>query len=136
MERIVVALDYSDLTTKVIDQSIKLAKAHESLVYLVHCEPEEPHYVQDIDNDEFLRELQHKIDSIRRSFNDEGVNLVFCQQISTDNIGRSLLNQCRRFNADLLIIGAHQHNKVRRLFGDGVVDQLLTKCPIPLLLVR
>ena len=136
MKRIVVALDYSDLTEKVVEQAIELAKAFDSLVYLVHCEPEEPQYAHDKDNDSFLRELQHKIDSIRKSFTDEGIHLVYCQQISTDNIGRSLINQTLRFSADLIVIGAHKHGKVRRLFGDGVLDYLIRNSKIPILLAR
>ena len=136
MQRIIVSLDYSDITETVVEQALSIAKAFGSLVYLVHCEPVEGHFALEDDNESFYREIEDISLSIQNEFTSAGVQFVHTQLIKSADIPKSIIKQIEKFNADLLIIGDHRHHKIRRLFGDGIRDQLINKANCPVLLAR
>ncbi|MDG6094175.1 universal stress protein [Acetobacter sp. AN02] len=52
------------------------------------------------------------------------------------DIGRSILNACADFNADLLSMGAYSHSRLRQLILGGVTRHVLEHAHLPVLMSR
>ena len=51
-----------------------------------------------------------------------------------ENVGRALLEQSRFSGADLLVMGAYTHSRVRRLILGGVTKHVLSNATMPVLM--
>lgn len=52
------------------------------------------------------------------------------------DVADRLVDQCRRFKADYLVMGAYSHSRMGELMFGGVTRTLLAHCPLPLLVAH
>ncbi|MDH3771788.1 MAG: universal stress protein [Nitrospirota bacterium] len=57
-------------------------------------------------------------------------------QPSTGAVGAALLDQARKLDADLLIMGGYGHGRVRELIFGGVTRHVLSHLELPVLLAH
>jgi nucleotide-binding universal stress UspA family protein len=53
-----------------------------------------------------------------------------------ETVGASLLSACRAFNADMLVMGAYSHSRLRQLILGGVTRHVLENAELPVLMSR
>ena len=158
MKRILVPIDFSDATLRVIDLAQQLAKALDAEIHLVHVKltaaaapgtlgyglagmPElapmsgVPVSVFDpmpetvpVDEDEQSK-LTHWQDKIAQS----GVKVTLHEP--TGAVVEEILNEADGVNADLIVVGTHGHGAMYNLLVGSVTKGVLRRSTRPVLLV-
>lgn len=138
MKSILVAVDFSEITERVLKATINLAKAVDSTVMLIHVAPREP--------DVFGRQLTRKVitqpvpEDVRERYDslmncakrleDAGVT-VTPLLVRGDRV-RAVMREVEREKADLIVMGAHGRGGLyKRLVGsvsEGVMRE--ARCPV------
>ncbi|MEG9502498.1 MAG: universal stress protein [Methylorubrum extorquens] len=65
-----------------------------------------------------------------------GVNVSVTNVPVDGNVAETLRRQAVLLGAEMLVIGAYRHSRLKEWFLDGVTHALLTRCPVPLFLAH
>ncbi|MCH2207143.1 MAG: universal stress protein [Lentisphaerales bacterium] len=134
MKRILAAIDFSDGTEAVLFKTLEMVKAFNAELSIVHAEPEGNVYAREEDNREYLDGIFLRIDLIRKKFQE--YNIFPYMKQGSGSASKCILRECERFRPDLVIIGAHKHSKIVRIFSEHIREDLIAKASCPLMLVR
>ena len=143
MKTIVAAVDFSDVTDTVLEQSVAMARAFGADLHLVHALPPGPDYgLYGFSPAEFpvappddrlraasesrLAELANGIDLPAGK-----VNTAVLLSSPVDGI----LGYCREKNADLLVLGAHGHGFISALLLGSVAQGIVRRAELPTLVI-
>lgn len=142
MKRILVAVDFSPVTAAVLDTTAAIATAGGCKVYLVHVAPA---FVADIKT---VRVPQHERDFIAHKLRDEHRDLqalatelgekgcdVEPLMVEGDKVVTKILDEARRLEADLIVVGSHGHGPVYDILVGSISEGILRKAPTPVLVV-
>ena len=139
--RILVAVDLSDATNKVMRVTEYLAKATQGDVRLLHVAEAEPDFVgyeagPEVVRDQIAKEfrdehrkIQEHADTLRQA----GVNAKAL--LIQGPIIETVLSEARRFEADLLIVGSHGFGALYDLLVGSSSRGILKDTDIPVLVV-
>ena len=139
--KILVAIDLSDATAKVIRVAEYLAKATEGDVRVLHVAEAEPDFVgydagPDVVRDQVAREfrdehrgVQEHADTLREAGVKANALLIKGPIIET------VLSEAKRFEADLLIVGSHGFGALYDLLVGSSSRGILRDTEIPVLVV-
>ncbi len=141
MKRMLIAMDFSPVTARLVEVALGLCANHEVSVLLVHAAPPEPDFVgyrpgpqtvRDTVADE-LREEQQALRKWEDKLRDQNVQVEGrCIQGA---IVDTLLSEAEKFAAELIVMGSHGHGALRHLLLGSVSEAMLKKSQIPLLVV-
>jgi nucleotide-binding universal stress UspA family protein len=138
MKTILVLIDFSDVTRKVLDQALAMAKAFGSDIALMHVVPEEPVVVDFApapmapDPDVF-NARQRQLFALRDSLKTHGIN-VTAQQFGGVLLN-TLLDQIEQLNPDIIIMGSHGHGALYHLLVGSVTESVIKHATRPVLVV-
>jgi nucleotide-binding universal stress UspA family protein len=139
MKTILVAVDLSDVTMKMVKVAVHLAKPFQSKIILMHAvehaqllssigDPASPAPLQEAPTDfaEALSRLQEMIshvglDSTKLELQGPPVEMI--------------LAQAENYRTDLIVLGSHNHGFFDHLFTGSVVDGILQRAKCPVLVV-
>ena len=144
MKTILVSVDFSDVTLKVIKAAVHLAKPFQSKIILMHVselgpallglgpapdtvpmpQPQEP--IAPADQTERFARLQEMISSIGLLS-----TIVELEGIPVDLI----LSQAESLRVDLIVLGSHSRGPISHLFLGSVADGVLQRARCPVLIV-
>src|SRR3954465_9470831 len=119
MKTIVALIDFSDVTPQVIERVAEQAKAFDARVILLHIVPEQAvvvgfglasPVVMEPATAEAVKMDYEKLEGLRDSLTQNGVN-VLVEQITKGTV-ENVLDDCRKWNADLIVVGSHHHSTV------------------------
>ena len=139
MKTILALIDFSDITAAVLAQTQSLAKAFSARVILVHGIRQEP-VVLDAGlasptilqppQEEVIQAGQAKLQELRDSVAAAGIT-VMAKQLP-DATMANILEESRRLEADMIVVGSHHHSPLYDLFiGSFTRDLLkLARCPV------
>jgi nucleotide-binding universal stress UspA family protein len=142
MKTIVALVDLSDLTFKVLKLTHTLATALHSQVIILHVVGKEP-VVVDVGlaapvimqdpSPELVKNHFEKLLEMRDSLVKFGVHTTVkqLQGASVDTV----LDETRRLEADMIILGSHHHSTFYRLLVGTVTDDVLKRAHCPVLVV-
>ncbi|UCF91975.1 MAG: universal stress protein [Desulfobacterales bacterium] len=141
MKRILVAIDFSEVTDEVISNAVRLNKALNGRLRILHVADSAPYSYTPQDNSTRASEPQNpvapmednRLQGIRTRLSKEQLDAEYrlMEGPAADNI----LAAAREFGADLIVIGAHEHGKFYHfLFGDTTAS-LIRHAPCPILVV-
>lgn len=140
MNTIVTLIDFSGLTPKLIEQSERYAKALASRVILLHILPMEPvmmgmgdAFPAQQSRRDFLEADYQSLSGLGDMLRKVGVNVLIEQLPDADM--RMALDECERWNADLIIVGAHHHSIVYNWFVGSFTCEVLKGAHCPVLVV-
>lgn len=128
MKTILALIDFSDVTRKVLDQSLALAKAFGSDIALMHVIPEEPVAVDFAPapvapDAEMFNARQRQLFALRDWINSHGINAT-AQQFE-GVVVRTLLDQIEQLDPDIVIMGSHGHGALYRLLVGSVTEGVI-----------
>jgi nucleotide-binding universal stress UspA family protein len=144
MKTILVSVDFSDVTLKVVKAAVHLAKPFQSKIILVHVfEPVPPlmnigggpdtvpvpqanQAISEPDYTERFGRLQEKISSI---------GLVSTIVELEGNPADLILSQADNSRVDLIVLGSHGRGPLSHLFLGSVADGVLKRARCPVLIV-
>lgn len=142
MKKIIAAIDFSDVSAKVLNQTAELAQATGAQVVLVHgIEQLASFYdiygytVPDVGEFEI-----HARDRAAKALEERAKTLTLpADQISTEILEGplidTLLDSAKSHQADLLVLGSHGHGVVARLLLGSTAQRIINQATIPILIV-
>lgn len=141
MKRILVPIDFSDLTTDILDTAAKIAKANGGEVYVLHV----------AGPDSFSNDIPPQLPALDNPSVDqriiEGQDLkAMVQYLAAQNIKaqyglkygsvlETILQEAEKFDADLIVVGAQSHGFLYRTFMGSVSDGIMRQSSCPVLIV-
>jgi nucleotide-binding universal stress UspA family protein len=141
MKRILVAVDFSEVTDKVISTAVTLQKALQGHLRVVHVDNSAPYFYTPKD------ESPTACEPIEANAPPEGSNLedirsmLAKEQVDADYrlmegpAADNILAEANAYCADIIVIGAHLHSQFYHcLFGDTTTS-LINHAPCPILVV-
>lgn len=139
--KIVVAIDLSDATGKVIGVTEYLAKATEGEVRVLHVAEAEPDFVgyaagPDVVRDQVAHEFREEhrgVQAHAETLRKAGVNATAL--LIQGPIIETVLSEAKRFEADLLIVGSHGFGALYDLLVGSSSRGILKNADIPVLVV-
>jgi nucleotide-binding universal stress UspA family protein len=138
MKKILVAVDFSDLATLVIDNAIMQAKAFGSEILVIHVEPPMPAFIGNEISPPILSEqnveevdrINNDLSAIVRFIEEKGIKASY--DYTQGSIIESIVEKADNFNADLILMGAHNHGFLFRAFIGSISSGVMkiSKCPV------
>lgn len=141
MQNIMIALDYGEGQSEILTAGLKLASKFSSSVFLVHVADPEPDFAgyevgPQYIRDEVAKELrkEHRwLQKYKEQFQAMDVSTeALLIQGSTSEV---LLEEIRKLNIDLLILGNRKHGFLHNLFLGSTKDKIIDENEVPILLV-
>ena len=138
MKRILVAIDFSDVTDEVLSEAITLTKALQGKLLILHVDDSAPyHYtpkdqsdVEPEPEEEAAKVGQNNLKTVRGRLSDAQMEAEYrlMEGPAADNI----ISAAKEFGADMIVIGAHEHGKFYHCLFDDTTDSIIrhTTCPI------
>ncbi len=141
MKNILVAVDIENGDEQLITQASLLAQKFDAKVWIIHVAAPDPDFVgfdvgplyvrKTLADD--LREEHRNLHSYAKLLSDQGISAeaIMIQGPTVETI----FDEAIKLEADLIVMGAHRHNFMRRVFGQDVSHQVIDKSKIPMLIV-
>jgi len=142
MKTIVALVDFSDLTTRIVELACQMATAFQGKVILLHVVPEQaavvelglasPTVLQPASEQKIESDFKRLLD-LRESLTGSGVN-VAVQQLEEGGVSK-LLEQCRVLETDLIVMGSHHHSALYHLIVGTFTSNVLKQATCPVMVV-
>jgi nucleotide-binding universal stress UspA family protein len=138
MKTILVPVDFSDVTTRVLDASRNMARALGAKLVLLHVSEPEPDFVgfepgpmavrTTVARD--FRKEHHKLEELRTQAAIEGQEILALH--IQGPIVDKVLDQATEHHADLIVMGSHGHGALYEFLVGSVTSGVLrgAKCPV------
>jgi nucleotide-binding universal stress UspA family protein len=141
MNRILVAVDFSEETDEVISEAVTLTKALQGRLRILHVNDSAPYSYtpkKDIPIEPKPQSANAPLETghlgaIRARLLKEQLEADYrlMEGPAADNI----VSAAREFAADIIVIGAHEHGKFFRCFFGDTTESLIRHAPCPILVV-
>ena len=142
MKRILVGVDFSAVTTAVLDTAATIATAGGCKLYLVHVAPA---FVADVKTVRVpqnerdllahkLREEHRNLQSLAKALGEKGCD-VESLMVEGDGPVEKILDEAQRLPADLIVVGSHGHGPIYNMLVGSVSEGILRKARTPVLIV-
>ena len=139
--KLLVAIDFSEVTTNILERVSKLVKLTSAKIWLVHIASPEPDFigyeVGPITERDFIAkklQAQHKqLQALSKEMEDQGFDItpLLIQGPTVETI----LEEAEKLDADMIVCGSHGHGTVFHILVGSISRGLLQKSTIPLLIV-
>lgn len=139
--KILVAIDFSESTEKILQKAEEIAKRLSSKLWIIHvAEPEpdfvgygvDPQILRDTHSNKFHdehRQIQEISERMRKNGLDATALLV--QGSTADTI----LKEATKLNVDIIILGSHGHGSLYQILVGSVSEGVLQKSECPVLII-
>ena len=141
MDNILVAVDMEQGDLLLLDQASLLAQKFQAKVWIVHVAIPDPDFVGFDAGPVYIRKtLADDLRQEHKSLHDYAQRLtgqgVQCDALLLQGpTVETIFEEATKLNADMLVMGAHKHNFLKRVFGQDVSHQIIDKSKIPMLIV-
>jgi nucleotide-binding universal stress UspA family protein len=142
MKKTLVPVDFSPVTSPVLDAVETLAKACKSKVFLVHVAPALSPELRDIPVPQNQRDIvAHMRRDEHRKLQElaDGLTKRGCETeallVEGHRTVEKILDEVRRLKADLIVMGSHGHGKVFDLLVGSTCEGVLRRTRVPTLIV-
>lgn len=142
--RILVAIDGSDPSIQALLEAVKLAKDQRACLRLMHVVNLGPLYPA-VSSGAHVLTLRHALLQAGRDILDEAAALARSEGVAVETalrwtarrrISQRIVEEAKRWHADLIVLGTHGRHGVERLFLGSVAEGVARTTPVPVLLVR
>ena len=141
MKHLLVPVDFSDVTPRVLDCALALARALGARLTLLHVAPPDPAFIgYDTGPDSVRDQVAHERRAEHRQLSTwqhvvaaEGVpgTALLMQGFPAEKI----LQEVSRLGVDLIVMGSHGRGALRHLLVGSVTDAVLREANCPVLVV-
>lgn len=147
--KIIVALDFSDISDKVLNSSKTLAKAMNAEVTLIHvAEPHPDHIAYDYDpaaitaidpseiRNNIAQRFHQEHQSIQQYSDDFRKDGIACKALMIQGpTVELLLAEANKLQADFIVAGCHGKGFISQLLLGSISEDLIKKSTIPIYLI-
>ena len=141
LDRILTCVDFSEVTDAVIAYTCTLAALAGAEVRLLHVAAPNPDFVgYEAGPDTVRKQVAHELRDEHRKLEAlaervrEGNVRAGCLMVQGATV-ETILEQARRFRANVVIIGSHGHSRLRHLIAGSVAQGVLRESTVPVLVV-
>lgn len=147
MKKVLIALDYNPTSEKVVKMGYELAKLMEAEVCLLHVLSEVRYYGMQYEpfmgyegyafpvdykiQEEFVKVAQNYLDKTKEHLKGENITT----HLSEGDTAKMILEYAKEWNADLVVMGTHNHGTLEKLFLGTVASSVLENTDIPVYMV-
>ena len=141
MKNIVVAIDFSEITSAIITQAEILAQAFQSKLWLLHIAEPDPDFVgfktgpqskRDHWAKEFRSEHQ-QIQDLAAGLRQKGFDAVAL--LLQGSTVETILAEAKKLGADIIIVGSHSRSGIEKLFMGSMSEGILRSAHCPVLVI-
>lgn len=141
MKTILTALDFSDITPRLLEIAGSLARSYQSTLYLIHVEPPDPDFVgyesgpQHVRNLVAAEAIRHfkEENQIRDRLRNEGIDAH--SLVIQGPVVEKILDEADKLAADLIVIGSHGHGALYHMLLGSAGEGILARAACPVLVV-
>jgi len=141
MDKILVAVDLSDVARVAVDYAAMLAGAFKSHVHVLHVEVPVPTYIGNeivqpvipTDNEEELERIRTDLSAIADHLKQLGVEADY--ELVKGPIVETIIARAASYSADIIVLGAHNHGFLYRAFIGSVCSGVVKHSPCPVLII-
>lgn len=141
MKSILVPLDLSGVTSKVMANARSLAQAFGAKLWIVHVAAPEPDFVGFKTGPQYVRD--HLADQLRKEHTELQAMAAECakQGIAAEALlvqgptAETIVAEADRLGVDAIVMGSHGHGALFRAFVGSVSQQVLHESRVPVLVV-
>lgn len=142
-KRILVPVDGSDVSTRALQEALRLAKDEQARVRIVHAvhEVPPPTGAAYVDYDAYRQAAMEE----GRAILDKALTLARqaglepetkLAPVQTEGASGAIVEEARRWPADLIVMGTHGRSGLLHLLLGSVAEGVVRRAPTPVLLVR
>ncbi|WP_234109046.1 MULTISPECIES: universal stress protein [Chryseobacterium] len=141
MLNIILPIDFSDATDKLIEGALKFAKETNGKICLIHVAPADIgfaigdmgfQYFPEVEQNEIKEELL-RLNNIEQKILAHGVE---CEHLLKQGIaGDIILEYAKAKNAGYIVMGSHGRSNMYDVFVGSLTKELTKRSPIPVLVV-
>jgi nucleotide-binding universal stress UspA family protein len=141
MDKILVAVDLSDIASIAIDYAATFAGAFKSHVHILHVEVPVPAYIGNeivqpvipADTDEEFERIRKDLASMAEYLHQRGVKADY--ELVKGPVVETIVEKATSYNADLIVLGAHNHGFLYRAFIGSVCSGVIKHAPCPVIII-
>jgi len=141
MKNILVAVNFSDLATAIIQSAIELAKALPARIWLVHVADPNPFFIgYEVEppvfrtqREEELKREKNELEAMARKISDEGVEVNFELLLGTPV--SSIIDKADELEADFIVIGREDHGFFYKTFMGSTSEGVVSRATCPVLVI-
>jgi nucleotide-binding universal stress UspA family protein len=141
LDRILVCVDFSEVTDSVVGYATTVAALAGAEVRLLHVAAPNPDFVgyeagPDTVRKQVARELRdehRKLEALSERMREANVR-AGCLMVQGATV-ETILDHARRFHASLVVVGSHGHSRLRHLIAGSVAEGVLRGSSVPVLVV-
>ncbi|ENW03277.1 universal stress protein [Acinetobacter beijerinckii] len=142
-QKILVAIDDSEISVNVIQQAAQLAKALNSEITVVEVMTLDPYlseaYLRMGQSNELIERVrsyvQENLTKAEKKFEELGLT-VATQVLEGFSIHDEIIGAAQNLGADLIIMGSHGRTGIKKFILGSVAQKVLGESHIPVLVVR
>lgn len=141
MKTIVTAIDFSDVTARVVKAASAIAKATGSRLYILHIAAPDPDFVGYGVGPKTVRKTRarlvrgehRRLQHMEARLRSQGVKAIalLVQGPTVEKIVR----EAKRLKVGMVVVGSHGHGALRKLLVGSVAEGVLRGSPCPVLVV-
>ncbi|SFI54832.1 universal stress protein [Halpernia frigidisoli] len=141
MINIVLPVDFSDATTKLLESAVKFAKETNGKIFLIHVAASDIgfaigdmgfQYFPEVEENEMKHELT-ELNNLEKKVLEHGVQ---CEHLMKQGVsGDIILDYASEKNADYIVMGSHGRSNMYDVFVGSLTKELTRKSQIPVLVI-
>lgn len=146
MKKILIAIDFSDVTQRVIENARNIAKSCNSVVRLLHIAPPDVEFVayspggipplHAMGGTAVQRDLSvetQRLALLMEGFKAEGIQATAA--VLEGPIVPTLVDEAKEWAADMIVMGSHGHSAFYELFVGSVTEGVMRRSTVPIFVV-
>ena len=143
MKNILVGIDFSEPDKVVMGHALKLARATQSKVHLLHVVPPESlnlaygEYIKPpsaSERKQLLVDLRHKIDVVAADLKEQALD-VQADIVEDSCAARALLEYAKENACGSIFLGTHSRNLVERMILGSTAERVIRRSTIPVFVI-
>ena len=140
---ILVPIDFSEVTDNILAEALRLAKAFDAKIWLIHVATAGPDLTPfEIEvgvpypRDDAAKHLHHehqKLHQYQEMLRGEGLEVT--AMLVPGSPAEKILQEARRLKPDVIVLGSHGHGAMHHLLVGDICEDVLKQSTWPLLVV-
>ncbi|TXF75154.1 universal stress protein [Chryseobacterium sp.] len=141
MTNIVLPIDFSDATDRLVNGALKFAQETKGKIFLIHVAPADIgfaigdmgfQYFPEVEQNEIKEELI-RLNAIEKRIMEKGIE---CEHLLRQGIaGDIILDYAKEKNADYIVMGSHGRSGIYDVFVGSLTKELTRRSTLPVLVI-